>query len=108
MWYRLFLPELLPEVDRILYLDIDTIVADSLTPLLELDLSSFYVGAVTNVFQPNHVRRPAALGLAGPEVYFNSGVLLFNLGEMRRADTSAACRSYAMENAERIEWPDQD
>src|SRR3954451_2348440 len=33
MWYRIFLPDLLPEADRVLYLDVDTIVVDSLEPL---------------------------------------------------------------------------
>jgi lipopolysaccharide biosynthesis glycosyltransferase len=108
MWYRIFLPNLLPAVDRILYLDVDTIVADSLSPLWEIDVSESYLAAVTNVFQHNHLHRPASLGLAGPEVYFNSGVLLFNLEEMRRADAATALRKYAVEQAERIEWPDQD
>src|SRR3954470_246136 len=33
MWYRVFLPDLLPGVDRVLYLDADTLVVDSLGPL---------------------------------------------------------------------------
>src|SRR4051812_34389773 len=75
-WYRVFLPELLPHVDRVLYLDSDLIVRDSLAPLFETDLAGNLVGAVTNVFQHNHLHRPAQLGLAGPHVYFNAGVLL--------------------------------
>src|SRR5436305_11567841 len=33
MWYRVYLPELLPDVDRVLYLDADAIALDSLEPL---------------------------------------------------------------------------
>src|SRR5437763_7913654 len=33
MWYRVFLPELAPAVDRVLYLDVDTIVVGSLRRL---------------------------------------------------------------------------
>ena len=83
MWYRIFLPELLPGVDRVLYLDADTIAVDSLSPLWEVPLGDSYLAAVTNVFQPNHFHRPAQLGLPGPKVYFNSGVLLMNLDQMR-------------------------
>jgi lipopolysaccharide biosynthesis glycosyltransferase len=108
MWFRIFLPDLLPDADRVLYLDVDTIVTDSLAPLVELDLDGHYLGAVTNVFQQNHMHRPRDLGLAGPEVYFNSGVLLMNLEEMRRDRSAAALRDYAIENGDRIEWPDQD
>jgi lipopolysaccharide biosynthesis glycosyltransferase len=107
-WYRIFLPELCGDVDRILYLDADLLVIDSLAPLWELDLTGSWVGAVTNVFQHNHVHRPQALGLAGPEVYFNAGVLLMNLAEMRRDGCTEALRSYAVENAPQLGWRDQD
>jgi lipopolysaccharide biosynthesis glycosyltransferase len=107
MWYRIFLPDLLPDADRILYLDVDTIVTDALEPLVDVSLDGFYLGAVTNVFQENHLHRSRELGLAGPEVYFNSGVLLMNLDEMRRDRCPAALRDYAIEN-DRNEWPDQD
>jgi lipopolysaccharide biosynthesis glycosyltransferase len=108
MWYRIFLPELLPETDRVLYLDVDTIVVDSLEPLWAIDLRGHYLGAVTNVFQRNHLHRPAALGLAGPEVYFNSGVLLLNLEEMRRDGCTAALYEYAAARGDALAWPDQD
>jgi lipopolysaccharide biosynthesis glycosyltransferase len=108
MWYRIFLPELLPNVDRVVYLDCDTIAADSLDPLWEIDLGDHYLAAVTNIFQRNHLQRPAELGLDGPEVYFNSGVLLMNLAQMRRDGCSDALRDYARAHARELEWPDQD
>lgn len=107
-WYRVFLPELLPSVDKILYLDSDLIVVDSLRALFDTDLSDNWVGAVTNVFQHNHVHRPGELGLAGPHVYFNAGVLLMNLDEMRRDGSTAALLDYGRRNAPRLEWRDQD
>lgn len=107
-WYRIFLPELLGHVDRILYLDSDLIVVDEIAPLWALDLAGHWVGAVTNVFQDNHLHRPGELGLAGPRVYFNAGVLLMNLAEMRRDGRTEALRDYAVANAELIEWRDQD
>jgi lipopolysaccharide biosynthesis glycosyltransferase len=107
-WYRIFLPELRPELDRILYLDSDLLVLDSLAPLWEIDLTGRWVAAVTNVFQHNHVHRPEALGLAGPEVYFNAGVLLMNLAELRRDGCTEALRSFGVENAPRLDWRDQD
>jgi lipopolysaccharide biosynthesis glycosyltransferase len=107
MWYRIFLPELVPESDRVLYLDVDTVAVDSLEPLWATDLRDHYVGAVTNVFMPHHVHRPASLGLTRG-TYFNSGVLLFNLEAMRRDSCTQALRDYAIERGEAIEWPDQD
>jgi lipopolysaccharide biosynthesis glycosyltransferase len=107
-WYRIFLPELLRDVDRILYLDADLIVLDSVAPLWSLDLEGQWLGAVTNVFQDNHLHRPVELGLAGPHVYFNAGVLLMNLKEMRRDGRTAALLEFGVTNADRIEWRDQD
>jgi lipopolysaccharide biosynthesis glycosyltransferase len=108
MWYRLFLPELLPDVERILYLDVDTLAADDLGPLWDIDLAGHWVGAVTNVFEPWSQGRPAELGLAGPEHYFNSGVLLLNLGQMRRDGRGEALRAFARDHASGLLWPDQD
>jgi lipopolysaccharide biosynthesis glycosyltransferase len=107
MWYRFFLTELLPDVERILYLDADTIVLDSLRPLWETDLDGCHVAAVTNVFQEDHIPLPARLGLE-PRDYFNSGVLLMNLDLMRRDESTAALFEYTRANAERLVWPDQD
>jgi lipopolysaccharide biosynthesis glycosyltransferase len=108
MWYRIFLPELLPEVDKVLYLDADTIAVDSLAPLWAVELGEALIGAVTNVFQADHLGRPQYLGLAGPEVYFNSGVLLMNLAGMRSAGSSQELLRVSLANHDRLEWPDQD
>jgi len=108
MWYRLFLPELLSGVDRVLYLDSDTIVTDYLGELWATDLSEHWVAAVTNVFEPWSEHRPAELGLPGPAAYFNSGVLLFNLAAMRRDGRGEALRELVRTRGAELLWPDQD
>jgi lipopolysaccharide biosynthesis glycosyltransferase len=107
-WYRIFLPELRPELDRILYLDSDLLVLDSVVELFDSELLGNRVAAVTNVFQPNHLHRPAELGLAHPHDYFNAGVLLMDLERMRQGDCTSALISYGRRNAGRIDWRDQD
>jgi lipopolysaccharide biosynthesis glycosyltransferase len=108
MWYRILLPELLPGHDRVLYLDVDTIAVDNLEPLWETGLDGFYLAAVTNVFQHNHLHRPAELGLDGPGEYFNSGVLLMNLASMRADHATEKLRDCAVQRGDQLEWPDQD
>lgn len=108
MWYRILLPELLPDLDRVIYLDVDIIVLDSLDPLWEQDLGDHLLGAVTNVFEPEHLGRPAELGLGGPDAYFNTGVLLLDLARLRRERATQALRRYALEHREQLLWPDQD
>jgi lipopolysaccharide biosynthesis glycosyltransferase len=109
MWYRIYLPELLPDVDKILYLDADTIAVDSLGELWATDLTGNYVAGVTNLFEPWNQGYPEALGLPDQKAYFNSGVLLMNLDLMRRDDTTSALRDYALSAPRNlIAWGDQD
>ena len=108
IWYRVFLPELLSTLDRILYLDGDLLVLDSLRELWATDLSDCYVAAVTNIFQPDHLHHVENLGLPDPSAYFNSGVLLMNLDALRRDDCAQSLLTYARANAERLRCPDQD
>lgn len=107
IWYRIFLPELLPEVRRVLYLDVDTLILDRLDPLWELELGSSLLAAVRNVFMPYHRHRPEDLGLVASG-YFNSGVLLLNLERMRTDHFTAAICALARERSVDLEWPDQD
>jgi lipopolysaccharide biosynthesis glycosyltransferase len=106
MWYRIFLPELIPEADRVLYLDVDTIAVDDISPLWELDLGENYLAAVTNVLMPPDRERPASLGIASHR-YFNSGVLLMNLTAMRADDRPRALYDFAAARPH-LKWPDQD
>ena len=80
-WHRVFLPELAPELGRVLYLDADVIAMDSLEPLWDTDLEGNVVAGVTNVPDPWAVTYFESLGLAAP--YFNAGVLLMDLDRMR-------------------------
>jgi len=107
MWYRILLPELLPDVDRVLYLDIDTIVVDALEPLFAIDLAGSLLGAVTNVFMEFHRERPDELGIAASE-YFNSGVVLFNLNEARAGGFTDGLRELVRARGHELMWPDQD
>jgi lipopolysaccharide biosynthesis glycosyltransferase len=107
-WYRIFLPELLPDVSRVLYLDADVIVLGRLAPLWELDLSGAWVGAVTNLLEPIYKGHPAELGIPPDQPYFNAGVLLMNLDAMRSDGCTEALLDYARVNAARLMWRDQD
>lgn len=107
-WYRVFLADLLPELGRVLYLDVDTITVDSLDPLWTIDLEGHCVGAVTNVLPAEHSNHPQTLGLASADGYLNSGVLLFDLEEMRRSGAADELKAYAWRKGGRVMWGDQD
>lgn len=83
--FRLLLPDLLPDVDRCLYLDCDTLVCEDLDELLALSLDGFYfAGVPARGYYLKEEMHRERLGLVAKEfVYCNSGVLLMNLEKMR-------------------------
>lgn len=106
-WYRLFLPELLPQADRLLYLDADLLVVDDLRPLWSLPLDDQYLAAATNVIEPHFSGRMPELGIE-PEDYFNAGVLMLNLDLMRADDCSTRMVEVARKGGAFLFWRDQD
>jgi lipopolysaccharide biosynthesis glycosyltransferase len=107
-WYRIFLPELLEGLDRVLYLDSDLIVVDDLAPLWDTPLGDHYLAAVTNVLEPEYSDRPGELGIHEPNSYFNAGVMLMNLAAMRADDCTEALLAFGTREAPRLLWRDQD
>lgn len=80
-FYRFKIPELLPDYNKALYLDVDMIIKDDLQELLGVELDDFYVGAVKH---PSLLDRTHIQGHKVPEnSYFNAGMLLFNLKKIR-------------------------
>jgi lipopolysaccharide biosynthesis glycosyltransferase len=107
-WYRTFLPALRPQLDRVLYLDCDLIVVDSLRPLWETRLDGHLVAAVQNVIEASLVTRHHALGIPPDQTYFNSGVLLMNLERMRRERSHERVLEHARAHGDKLIWVDQD
>ena len=107
-YYRLFLTEIVSQnVNKILYLDGDTIVRHSLKSLWETDLTNYALAAVTdmssgNIEFYNRLNYPFECG------YFNSGVLLINLKWWREKGVLNKFVDYIANYYERIKLQDQD
>ncbi len=108
VWYRIFMPTVLGDLDNVLYIDSDALVVDSLEPLLQVKLNSHYFAAVTNVVPAQFKDRAASLGMPGPEHYFNAGVALWNLELMRTQGFVEQVQDFAHENIEDLLWLEQD
>lgn len=107
IWYRVFLPELLPGVDKVLYVDVDTLAVDAVQPLWETPLGDHLVAGVSNVWEPWNSGYPAALGLPEPGEYFNSGVLVMDLAGMRAEQLGPRLVEFATGRTD-LAWGDQD
>ena len=81
---KFYLPRLLPELDRVLYLDGDIIVRRDLAGLGRIELGDCLAAAVRDL--PQVFYEKSLLG-EGRD-YFNSGVMILNLAQMRREGTS--------------------
>lgn len=106
VWLRFMLPSVLEHVERVLYLDADTFIVDSLAPLFETDISNVPLAAVANVIEPGARKHVTALGL-DPMNFLNSGVLLMDLAMMREERSTSELFAF-VRNATTLLWPDQD
>lgn len=104
---RFLLPDQLPSVERLVYLDADTLTVDSLAPLAETPLEGLGLGAVTNVIEPRMRWHLDRLGLAD-RPYLNSGVLLMDLDWMRRNDSPRLLLQCLRDRGDQLMWVDQD
>ncbi len=82
-FFRYFLPELLPQHDKVLYLDVDLVVCGSLKTLWQTDLTHGALCAGVEDSWTRDTGHNAKLGFAENALYVNAGVILMNLQAMR-------------------------
>lgn len=102
-YFRYMIAEVLPDIDRVLYLDGDTIVNADISELFDIDLTNFYCAGVSDIYIES-VDHKRILGLGG--LYINAGVILFNLDEMRKTNISEKLFKLTAEND--YKYQDQD
>lgn len=94
-YYRLFLPEILPDADKVIYLDSDMLVRTDIAKLLQTDLHGCALGAVrdkqaaSSIFlSPDQLKLylycRKSLRLKSSRNYLNSGMLVMDLALMRK------------------------
>ena len=91
---RLALHEILPDEDRVLWLDIDTIVNADITDLFETELDGCYVAAAEEPIRSKD-----------PFLYFNAGVMILDLKKLRDGMADLLIRYV---NRVDMRFPDQD
>ncbi len=85
--YRLLLPRILPEYDKIAYIDVDVAVCRDLGELYETDVGDNWFAAAKDVVyntKPEYVSWAGKWGFAEWDGYVNTGVLVMNLERFRR------------------------
>lgn len=110
---RLCAAEVVPRsIDKILYLDSDTLVLDDLNKIWVEPLGDNLLGAVAEQGTHNRFRKVSAkdgkIGQNFKGFYFNAGVLLINLKLWREKDFGRKLRDFYSNFSSNFIYPDQD
>lgn len=114
-YYRLLAPQLLPNVDKAIYLDSDLIVEKDIAGLFDVDVTGYPLAATRDADTIGQIEGYDAtvgpylkneLGMRDPHDYFQAGVLLMNLAELRR--TVSPEEFLALSTQRMWRWLDQD
>lgn len=93
------------DVDRLLYIDSDSIVPGSLKPLLELDMGDAVAGVVLDSLGNKY---KLLLGFAPDETYFNAGVTLIDVNNWKKNNITEALMNHIKNVRNKYCNPDQD
>jgi lipopolysaccharide biosynthesis glycosyltransferase/glycosyltransferase involved in cell wall biosynthesis len=105
-YYRFLIQKVLPDYEKVLYLDSDLIIEGDVSQLFETDLGDNLIGAVRDVdylgnLNMNNGERleytEKVLEMKNPYDYFQAGVLVMNLKEMRKLYSFKQWLEYAAE-----------
>ena len=103
---RFFLIDKLPEyVDRILYLDCDTCVVNNMEELFNVDLEDNVIGAIIDILPDFHKK---SIGFGSSDIYYNSGVLLFNCAEWKKGKYLDKITNLLVNEKVKYSFHDQD
>ena len=113
-YWRFLLPEILPTVDKILYIDTDTIINKDLAELFSTDLGNCYVaGCIDQAVSiceygdfKKAKKKLSDFSYSDFDHYLNGGVLLFNLSLMRKDSMANKLFNLAANNS--FVFHDQD
>jgi lipopolysaccharide biosynthesis glycosyltransferase len=113
VFLRIFIPYMVDQAtEKVIYLDVDTIVQDDISTLWNVDLGDCTIGAVQDYSKtvdckwagiPNYKQ----LGLSGDTKYFNSGVLLINPKKWREQAITTQVIDVLGKYRQHVVMPDQ-
>ncbi|WP_075217707.1 glycosyltransferase family 8 protein [Mongoliimonas terrestris] len=107
-YYRLALPDLLPHVDRLIYLDCDLVVCQDLAVLWDLPMTQPLAAVADGFADAAAFRDRWSLPHDGSPAYFNTGVLLLDLQALRSNRRFDAALEFLTRNLDDCPYVDQD
>ncbi|MDR1910958.1 MAG: glycosyltransferase family 8 protein [Helicobacteraceae bacterium] len=108
--YRLLLATIIPDLDKIIYLDADLVVVKSLKEMWEIDISNYYIASVNDQSALNNSFNDwiPKLKLPNDYRYVNAGITLINLKKWREYDLEKKFLIASNIFYDAIKFPEQD
>ena len=106
-YYRILIPSILKQYDKVLYIDCDLIVLEDISEMYFTDIGDCLIGGVRNPLHAKmeeHIEKD--LGLESRK-YINAGVLLMNTEQMRKDSFEEKCFDLLASGRE-LRFMDQD
>ena len=106
MYARILLPSMLPNLDKVTYLDCDIVVCKDLKSLWETDVNDVAVAMAPDLLYQDKatLRR---LGVNNGK-YLNAGVIVMNLDYWRKHDVQNRLLAYIIDKGNELIYNDQD
>ncbi|MEI0525902.1 glycosyltransferase family 8 protein [Brachyspira murdochii] len=98
MFYRLDIHRLIPNVNKVLYLDCDTIVRSSLKELFDINIFNYYALVSKAIFESEDINLRKLFNFDYDDFYFNSGVLMINSNLWRKYNIEKEFENYFFNN----------
>ena len=114
-YYRFLIQRVLPDCDKTIYLDSDLVVLDDISKLWAIELGDNLIAATRDVDYLGHLNKndgirmrytKEVLRMKNPYDYFQAGVLVMNLEQMRKAYSFEQWLGFASES--KYIFDDQD
>lgn len=116
MYYRIAIPIIMPDYDKVLYVDSDVIFNNDISNIFDIDFCDKNLLAVSDSFnlvsdfkesEERNEYIKDYLGLTECDTYFNSGVLLFNIHSFNKQEYLETIKT-AFNKIKKTYCPDQD
>jgi len=113
-YYRLAIPKIFQNYDKVIYLDGDLIVLDDIAKLFQIDIGNNYLGAVKDIvfqgnlngYDDNLLKYYKQFNCCNILNFINAGVLIMNIKELRRDFTFEYLLNFAQQG--KFHFQDQD
>lgn len=102
---RLFEASSLPEYDKVIHIDCDTVVNGSLAELWDIDMSHSVIAGASDCLSDQY---RSNIGLKPEDTYVNAGVLVMNLKRIRELCLEMSFLSYIEKKGNLLTYVDQE